>query len=74
MRYKLINEINPNYTIEEQILINRGIPYNEINHYLNTTDEDISKPELLGETKLHGAARALLSAIKYNKRALVIVD
>ena len=74
MRYKLINEINPNYTIEEQILINRGIPYNEINHYLNTTDEDISKPELLGETKLYDAASVLLSSIKDNKRALVIID
>lgn len=74
MRYKLINEINPNYTIEEQILINRGILYNEINHYLNTTDEDISKPELLGETKLYDAASVLLSSIKDNKRVLVIVD
>lgn len=74
MRYKLINEINPNYTIEEQILINRGIPYNEINHYLNTTDEDISKPELLGETKLYDATSVLLSSIKDNKRALIIVD
>ena len=66
MRYKLINEINPNYAIEEQILINRGIPYNEINHYLNTTDEDISKPELLDETKLYDAASVLLSSIKDN--------
>lgn len=74
MKYKLINEINPNYTIEEQILTNRGIPYNEINHYLNTTDEDINKPELLGETRLYDAASVLLSSIRDNKCALVIVD
>lgn len=74
MKYKLINEINPNYTIEEQILTNRGIPYNEINHYLNTTDEDINEPELLGKTRLYDAASVLLSSIRDNKRALVIVD
>ena len=30
MKYKLINEINKNYSIIEQILINRGIPFNII--------------------------------------------
>lgn len=32
----------------EQILTNRGIPLNEITHYLNTTDADIAPPEDLG--------------------------
>lgn len=30
MKYKLINEINPKYSITEQILTNRGIKINDI--------------------------------------------
>jgi len=32
----------------EQILTNRNIPLNEIDHYLNTADTDINPPEALG--------------------------
>ena len=45
MRYQLIKPMNPNYNALEQILTNRGIPYEEIYHYLNTTDADIIPPE-----------------------------
>ena len=30
MKYKLINIIDPNLSITEQILVNRGIPLSEI--------------------------------------------
>ena len=33
MRYKLINEMNPDYSAIEQILVNRGIPKDEIPGY-----------------------------------------
>ena len=48
MKYQLIKPINQNYSIIEQILTNRGIPFNEIQRYLYTTDNDINSPETLG--------------------------
>lgn len=74
MRYKLINKNNPSYSTIETILTNRGIPYNEINHYLNTTDEDINDYFLLGKDKLQLAAKELISAIQENKKVFMVVD
>ena len=74
MKYKLIKEINPNYSAIEQVLTNRGISYNDIKHYLNTTDSDINSAEMLGEERLKSAAAALVSTIKENKKMLVVVD
>ena len=47
MKYKLINPINPKYSTIETILTNRHIPLAEVAHYLNTTDEDINKVNVL---------------------------
>ena len=74
MKYKLIKKINQNYSPIEQILTNRGIPFNEILHYLNTTDNDINPPEALGEDKLKAAAALLIKTIQSDLQALVIVD
>ena len=74
MKYKLIKKINQNYSPIEQILTNRGIPFNEILHYLNTTDDDINPPEALGEDKLKAAAALLIKTIQSDLQALVIVD
>ena len=74
MKYELIKDINPKYNAIEQVLTNRGIPYNEIGHYLNTTDKDINSAEMLGEECLKAAATQLLTTIKNNKRMLVVVD
>lgn len=74
MKYQLINKINPNYNTIQQILTNRGIPFNEISHYINTTDKDINSPLLLGEEKLKNAAAALTQAILSNESVLIIVD
>ena len=74
MKYKLINEINSEYTATEQVLVNRGIPLNEIHHYLNTTDKDINDYKLFGEDKLKNAASALIQTISQNQNALVVVD
>ena len=74
MKYQLINKINPNYNAVEQILTNRGIKYEEIGHYLNTTDNDINQPELLGEDILKEGAAALIQTIYVNDPALIIVD
>ena len=74
MRYKLINKNNPSYSTIETILTNRGIPYNEIKHYLNTTDEDINDYFLLGKDKLQLAAKELISAIQENKKVFMVID
>ena len=74
MKYQLIKPINPNYSTLEQVLTNRNNPIEEIEHYLNTTDNDINKPEILGEDCLKSAAIALIQSIAANKSALVIVD
>ena len=57
MRYQLINPINPKYSTIETILTNRHIPLAEVAHYLNTTDEDINKPEAFGQKCLTQAAQ-----------------
>lgn len=56
MNIQLIQEPNSLYSGLEQVLINRGIPRSEIDHWLNTTDKDINDFRLLGEDKLKRAA------------------
>lgn len=74
MKYKLIKPMNSSYTAVEQILTNRGIPYNEINHYLNTTDNDINEPEAFGEELLKKAATALIKHIQNEDDVLLLCD
>lgn len=74
MKYQLLKPMNEKYSALEQILVNRNIPYEEIYHYLNTTDSDINKPEALGETYLNNAAVVLTQHISVNDKALVVVD
>lgn len=75
MKYKLIHSINNNYNAIEQILTNRGINYNDIGHYLNTTDEDINEPEAFGlEQEMKAAATTLITAISQEEDVLVVVD
>ena len=74
MRYQLIKPINPEYSTIEQILTNRGIPREEVYHYLNTTDDDISSPLELGEKSLNAAAQSLIQHIFSKDKTLVICD
>ena len=74
MRYQLINKVNPDYTPIQQVLTNRHIDFNEIHHYLNTTDKDINDPKLFGEDQLKKAAIALIKTIQENKKCMIIVD
>ena len=74
MKYQLIKPVNSKYSAIEQILTNRGIPYKDVYHYLNTTDDDINSFNLLGSENLQAAARALIRCITENKKAIVIVD
>ena len=74
MNYQLIQEPNPNYSALEQVLVNRGVPRAEIQHWLHTTDEDINDFRLLGEDKLKRAAQALMRAVSQNDKILIVVD
>lgn len=74
MKYKLISQNNPKLQPIAQVLINRGIPYTEIQNYLNTTDNDINSPLLLGEDNLLAAASAIITTINSNQKAKVVVD
>lgn len=74
MKYQLIKDTNSNYSTIEQILTNRGIAFNMIDHYLHTTDEDINSPEKLEEGKMKAAAARIIETVASNSPALIIVD
>lgn len=74
MKYQLIKPIDPKLTAIEQILENRGIPSDQAYAYLNTTDEVINNPCLLGEPTLNAAAQTIAAAILANAETLVVVD
>ena len=74
MRYQLIKPINPDYSTIEQILTNRGIKREDVYHYLNTTDDDISSPLDLGEKSLNAAAQSIIQHIFSKDKTLVICD
>lgn len=72
MQINLINEVNPNYTAVEQILTNRGIPYEEIEHFLNTTDSDIN--DYLDLDNITIGVKMLMHHLSKNNRILIQVD
>lgn len=74
MKYRLLNPVNPDYSTIETILTNRGIALEDIPHYLNTTDEDISSFLNLGEPQLRAAFEVIKNAIENHEKALLIVD
>lgn len=73
MKYKLINPIKYN-TATEQVLYNRGIKEENFTHYLNTTDDDINSPLLLGESTLRESVSALMKTIFSEGDAIAVVD
>ena len=73
MQIKLLKPMNPHYKALEQILVNRNIPYEEISHYLNTTNKDINEPTQLGKS-IDDGARMLCDIIMCNLNALVVCD
>lgn len=74
MKYELINSINPNYSTIQQVLVNRGIDINDIEHYLNSSDNDINSPEAFGKSTMDLAARALIQAIAADYDCFIQVD
>ena len=75
MKYQLIKPINSKYSTIEQILTNRGIPIEEVVHYLHASKDDVNKPEALGYDNLSNAAKCLMQYSPFEKdKILIIVD
>ena len=59
MRYKLIEpKVNQELSPMERVLTNRGISLENIQHYLNTTKDDVQDPATIDRINL-GAAMLL---------------
>ena len=74
MKVKLYDPFNQETPAINRVLVNRGIKSSELQHYLNTTDDDINSPLSLGEDRLKAAATAVVSCIGANDNALIVVD
>ena len=59
-------------TIVEQVLLNRGFELEDIEHYLNTTDNDILDPNLLDNMK--NGLSMLTKHISNNDKIMIQVD
>ena len=74
MKYELINKPNEKFSAIQQVLYNRGIKEQDIQHYVNLSDQDINSPLLLGEQSLKNGLRLIIEAIQKEKNAVIIVD
>ena len=74
MKTKLYSKFDENTPMLNRVLINRGVPINELRHYMNTTDKDINDFLSLGEDDLKQAAVHLCNTIQEDKSCLIIVD
>jgi single-stranded-DNA-specific exonuclease len=72
MKYSLISEPNPNLTITQQILVNRGIPFEQINNYIKTTDASLHAPEQMDSIQV--AVFLLLKHLKVGSKIYIQVD
>lgn len=72
MEYKLISEKEDNLSVIQQILINRGIALKDIDHYLNTTENDNLDPTLIERIK--DGVMILIKHINNNDKILLQVD
>ena len=74
MKTKLYSKFDENTPMLNRVLINRGVPINELRHYMNTTDKDINDFLSLGKDDLKQAAVHLCNTIQEDKSCLIIVD
>lgn len=72
MDYKLIAPRQSGIGLLEQILLNRGIPEEQITHYLNADEADVLDPLLLDN--MREGAQLLAKHIANNTQALIVVD
>lgn len=72
MKISLKGKRDLSLTPTQQIMVNRGIPLEEIEHYLNTTDDDIGSWE--GLENIRKAVAMLLGHIEKGNKILIQVD
>ena len=74
MEYQLITPRIPqeNLSAVEQVLANRGISPENVDHYLNTTDADIIDPKKI--MNIREGAQMLISHIAQNDKVLIQID
>ena len=73
MEYKLIDRLPfSDLTVQEIILTNRGIPLQEINHYLHPTNKDDLDPLLLDN--MRQGAQMLIQHIASEDDIWLVVD
>ena len=74
MEYQLIKPLlpNENLTMVERVLSNRGIMPKNIEHYLNTTDEDIIEPKAIDN--IEDGAKMLIKHISQGDDVLIQID
>ena len=75
MEYQLIVPRIPlerELTAVEQVLANRGIAPKDVEHYLNTTDEDILDPQLI--MNIEEGVKVLIQTIARGDKVLIQID
>ena len=75
MEYQLIVPHIPlerELTAVEQVLANRGIAPKDVEHYLNTTDEDILDPQLI--MNIEEGVKVLVQTIARGDKVLIQID
>ena len=75
MEYQLKTPLLPlkdSYSAVERVFATRGIAPENIEHYLNTTDDDILPPESI--PNMNEGAKMVISHIAHNDKILVQVD
>lgn len=75
MEYQLITPripLNQIVTAVEQVLANRGIAPENVEHYLNTTDEDILNPLLI--MNIEEGVKVLIKHIAQGDKVLIQID
>lgn len=72
MNYKLINQIDSDLSILEQVLTNRGIKLENINHFLNVTESDLIEPGTIAYLK--DGVKMLLNHLKQLDNIYIQID
>ena len=72
MNFQLKAPRIPHMSVVEQVFINRGIPANEVSHYLNTSEADVIDPAII--TNIEAGAKMLVSHIAQGSKVLVQID
>ena len=74
MEYQLLASRIPPRELNavEQVLFNRGIDPENVEHYLNTTDEDILNPQMI--MNIEEGAKVLVKHIAQSDKVLIQID